>query len=145
MKEKDLYRAVDKLLPLGIHRQSMTGATATTNGTPDRYYDGLHGDLWVEYKMLATMPRNGVVVGKFTPLQLAWMERRYRNSTNLPHGPNVIGVVGLPNRKAVIQRSLTEWREGSRIETAVTIREVSEWIQNRCGASSARSPLSRPM
>lgn len=133
MREKDLYRAIDKLLPKTIHRQSMTGAAMTGNGVPDRYYDGPRGDLWVEYKMLTAMPRSGLAVGAYTPLQLAWMERRFDKPKNPVHAPNIVGVVGLPNRTAVIQQTPTEWRTGSTINTAKSLKEVAEWIHAMCG------------
>ena len=133
MKEKDLYRAIDKMLPKTIHRQSMTGASTTTNGTPDRYYDGPIGDLWVEYKQLSSMPRSGVAKGAYTELQLFWMERRFKNSNRLAHDPNIVGIVGLPNRTAVIQRLPTEWREGTPVNTAKSLQEVANWIRVMCG------------
>jgi hypothetical protein len=135
VKEKDLYRAIDKLLPDEMFHQSMTGAAMTGNGVPDRYYDGPGGDLWVEYKMLKNIPRSKIVVGAYTALQLHWMERRYRNSID----QNVVGIVGLPNRTAVIQHSPKEWREGSPITNAMTIKEVAAWITDFCSLAPARS------
>lgn len=139
MKEKDLIAAVNRGLPNNFHSQSMTMGSLTHNGTPDRYYDGGPFDLWVEYKMLDAMPRSRLVGGVdankkgcYSPNQYRWMERRYRHSLNLPHGPNVVGIVGLPNRTAVIQRTPTEWREGSSIDLAIPIKEVSAWIFGFC-------------
>lgn len=136
--EKDLIKAVNKPLPKSIHHQSMTGASMTHNGIPDQYYDGSLRDLWIEYKMLSAMPRSGLVGfvdkkkrGCYSPLQYEWMERRYRNS--LPHGrPNVVGIVGLPNRTAVIQTTPAEWREGSPITSALPLEAISAWITEFC-------------
>ena len=141
MKEKQLYAAINKLLPVPFHSQAMTGASMHSNGTPDRYYDPEGGnDLWVEYKQLTSIPRSGVVIGDYTALQLRWMERRYRNS--LAHGrPNQVGIVGLPNRTAVIQRTPAEWREGSPLNEALSLKEVAAWIAEFClhySVSSAR-------
>lgn len=130
MLEKQLIANIVKLLPKTIHSQSMTGSSMTYNGTPDRYFDGPKADLWVEFKMLKSMPRDRVVKGNFSALQLQWMERRYKN---LPHAPNVVGIVGLPNRTAVLQLSPTEWRNGSPVETARTLREIATWVQNFTG------------
>jgi hypothetical protein len=141
MREKDLYRTIDRPLPQSIHRQSMTGSSMTMTGTVDRYYDGDRSDLWVEYKMLKSMPRSGVVIGDYTQRQLHWMERRYNNS--LPHGrTNVVGIVGLPNRKAVVQTTPTEWREGSPVSAAIDLKEVSAWICDFCLLSPVSSTLS---
>jgi hypothetical protein len=125
MREKDLIAAIHRRVRKDLHHQSMTSASLTHNGTPDQYYDGPVRDFWIEYKMLKSMPRSGVVVGAYTEKQLAWMMRRYDNSLNLLHGPNVFGIVGLPNRSAVIQRNPTEWREGTPLSTAISFKEVA--------------------
>lgn len=144
MLEKDLIKAVNKKLPKPFHSQSMTGASMHTNGTPDRYYDPENGryDLWAEYKMLDAMPRSGLVgfvhatkKGCYSPLQFAWMERRYKNS--LAHGrPNTVGIVGLPNRTVVLQTTPTEWREGSPVGMAIDLEELAAWITEFCFQSS---------
>lgn len=130
MREKDLIAAIHRQLRKDLHHQSMTSASLTHNGTPDQYYDGPIRDFWIEYKMLKSMPRSGMVIGAFTELQLRWMERRYNNSKHLPHGPNIFGIVGLPNRSAVIQRTPTEWREGTPLSSAISLREVSACLDS---------------
>jgi hypothetical protein len=130
MLEGGLRKSINSKLPRIIHRQSMTNASLSCNGTPDDYYDGPARDFWIEWKMLKSLPRSGIVVGDYSPLQLHWMERRYRNSNHLPHGPNMLGIVGLPNRKAVIQRTPTEWREGSPLTEAISLGEVTAWVTN---------------
>lgn len=138
MKESGLIAAVNR--PLVLYSHSNTGSSMNTNGLPDRYYDGPAGDLWVEFKMLQHMPRNSTVVGEYSALQLKWMKRRYVYSGFVP---NVIGVVGLPNRTAVIQRTPEEWEGGSHVSVAVPLKEVSIWIQEVCSDSSARLRLLR--
>ena len=134
MRERQLIDAVNRGVPKSIHRQSLTGASMTSNGTPDYLYDGPGGLLFVEYKQLKSMPRSGVVVGALTELQCMWLERRYNNS--LAHRPNASVVVGLPNRTAVIQRTPTEWRNGTPITSAVALKEVSVWIEEFCSQHS---------
>lgn len=139
MNEKQLIAAVLRQLPDTIHSQSMTFGSLSTRGTPDRYFDGPLRDFWVEFKMLRAMPRSGIVKGDYSELQLRWMTRRYANSvksctyTGLPKentpASNMFGVVGLPNRTAVIQRTPTEWRNGSPIGEAMTIKEVASCLE----------------
>jgi hypothetical protein len=138
--ERRLIDAVHRGLPREIHKQSNTSGAATFNGIPDYYYDGPKSDLWVEYKALESMPRSGMVGGVdakkrgcYSPLQNQWMERRWRNSQNLLPVPNVVGIVGLPNRTAVIQTSPTDWREGSSITQAIPIQEVIAWLRSFTG------------
>lgn len=133
--ERRLIDAIHRRLPVAaIHRQSMTGSTGAMNGTPDYYYDGklgLGSDLWIEYKALTAMPRNGIVVGALTALQLAWLKRRYR-----PKMPNAAVIVGLPNRKVALQRTPAEWENGTAVETAISLEEAAQWITDFCSQSS---------
>ena len=127
MRERQLYEAVNRRIPKTVHHQGMTGASMVCNGTPDRYYDGVVRDLWVEYKMLRSLPRSGVAVGDYTPLQLRWMTRRWER------GKNVIGVVGLPGRVACIQLSPDEWKLGTEVASALSLDQVAQWIVDYCG------------
>lgn len=133
MTESTLIKAVNRGIPKSIHHQSMTGATMTSNGVPDRYYDGPRRDLWVEFKLRTAMPRDGLVGGVdnskngcYRTLQYEWMLRRWGNCFGVRS--NVIGVIGLPNKMAVIQTEPEQWMHGSPVQAAVSIREVSEWI-----------------
>jgi len=130
--ETRLIEAVNKRLPKRFHSQSLTYASQSCVGTPDRYYDPEGGnDLWAEYKQLKAMPRSRIVIGEYSPMQIRWMTRRYNNS--LAHGrPNIVGIVGLPNRKACIQQTPTEWREGSPVETAMDLEDIAAWITAFC-------------
>lgn len=130
--ERRLIDAVHRNLPKSVHRQSNTMVSLTTNGTPDYYYDGEEGDLWVEYKALTAMPRSGIVVGDYTALQMRWLMRRWK------HGKNAVGIVGLPNRTAVIQRGALELQEGTPVRDARPIKEIAQWIFDFCGSSSDR-------
>lgn len=138
--ERRLIDAVHRGLPKDLHKRSNTSGSMTSNGIPDYYYDGPQGDLWVEYKALTAMPRSGLVggvdpkkVGCYSPLQYQWMERRWKNSQYLLPVPNVVGIVGLPNRMVVVQTTPTEWRERSPITQAISIPEVTAWLKKFTG------------
>lgn len=144
MIERAHINAVHRHLPPKdiLHRQSMTGAAMTTNGVPDYYYDPVANkhsyrdiwDLWVEYKAWPSMPRSGIVGGVdnkkrgyYSTLQYEWMERRWGN------GGNVMGMIGLPNKKIIVQKSPNEWKHGSLVESAITHKEAASLISNFCG------------
>lgn len=118
----------------------MTGATEANNGTPDDYFDGDSGDLWVESKVITSWPRNGIITvapipdtkkqprGRLTVLQAAWIKRRYEV------GGNAYVVLGLPDRKAVIIDGDTvydQWRR--EVLKPLTLKEVAAWIQEYSG------------
>lgn len=130
--ERRLIEAVHRHLPMSVLRQSMTTASLTTNGTPDYYYDrdDVEGDdLWVEYKALTAMPRSGIVAGDYSALQMRWLTRRWKR------GKNAVGIVGLPNRTAVIQCGPRELEAGTPAADARPIKEIAQWIFDFCGSS----------
>lgn len=147
MNEGQLIAAILRQLPDTWHAQSMTSASLTHRGTPDRYFDAPKRELWCEFKMLKAMPRSGVAVGDFSPLQLRWMDRRFRNAMGLTHldlgrdylaselgASNIFGIVGLPNKTAVIQRTPKEWREGTSVKTAMSLKEVAACLADFGGS-----------
>lgn len=132
--ERRLINAVHRHLPKSLHRQSMTMGSLTQNGTPDYFYDGAGRDLWIEYKALTAMPRNGIVFGAYTELQRRWMTRRWQ------HGKNAIGLVGLPNETAVLQLAPYAWEHGTPVSGALPIKDIALWISNFCGCSFDQPP-----
>lgn len=128
MRERQLIDAIHRRLPKTLHKQSMTSASLTHNGTPDYYYDGSTGDLWVEYKQLKAMPRNGMVEPfvLLTEHQQRWILRRYKI------GGNARIVVGLPNKAAVLAIP----KEGKfPADNALSYDEIAKWICEFCGCS----------
>lgn len=90
--EANFVDRVHRALPRSVFHQSM-GLTAT-NGTPDVYYEGKRGQLWVEYKWMETIPPvfNLVTSRKLSKLQLKWLLRCFDNNRHCavivgsPHG-----------------------------------------------------------
>jgi hypothetical protein len=94
VNEHQFTKAVVNKLPKDVHVQSMTMASLTTNGTPDRYID-YKVDLWAEFKMARTHGRNGYNVGDMlSGPQRLWLRRRFNA------GGNCVVVVGVPSDKA---------------------------------------------
>ena len=69
--------AINKLLPAEVYRQSMY--TPYSGGTPDMYYEGPKGCLWVEYKFLTSLPATIDVKKILSPLQNKWLQRANKN------------------------------------------------------------------
>lgn len=134
MLEKAHINAVQaQLKKLGLlHSQSMTYASLSMNGTPDRYYDGRVNDLWIEYKRLTAMPRSGIVVGNYSPQQLDWMKRRWLHSPT----HNVWGAVGLPNRTICLQQVPGQWIDGTPVTAAITHAQLAQLIWDFCHGST---------
>jgi hypothetical protein len=107
------------------------------SGTPDVYYSGDIGQLWVEYKFLPKTPRITrtsritEILPELTPLQRRWLDHRYLE------GRNVAVILGTPDG-GVIYRD-QEWNTPLPI-TELTARIVSreavaQWITSQVGVS----------
>jgi hypothetical protein len=126
MTEKKFIKRVCDKLPAELHSQSMTYASLSTTGTPDRYFDGPQ-DLWIEFKKLKSNPLNGIVVGDFSDRQKQWLARRYK------HGKNAWGIVGLKcGTQGIIMRTPAAIRDGLPIEQALSIKQIAEAITEYC-------------
>ena len=148
MREKTLIKAIISRLPRNIHYQSMTMGSLTSNGTPDTYLDGPESDMWVEWKQLDAMPRDGLVggitpakarkKGCYTTQQYAWMERRWNN------GGNVWGAIGLPDGRVVVQLTPEQWRNKTSVTTAMTREQFMNHLVSFCtGLPYARTSPAR--
>lgn len=134
-------------LPAGssIHSQSMTFGSRSFAGTPDRYFDGPGGDLWVEFKYMPSVPRSGVIGGMdekkqgfYRAKQVAWLERRFKNNSTLEDigvtpvrritHHRVFGLVALPNNLVAVHTRPEEWRGGSRLHDALPREGVVDML-----------------
>lgn len=120
----------------GLYHHSNTYASLSGKGIPDSYVDGPTYDLWVEFKYLSSMPRSCLVGGVddkkrgcYSTKQFQWMKRRWEA------GGNAWGVVGLPNRTAVIQLYPEQWEHKSSALTAVPWSDVAARIKEFCAGA----------
>lgn len=102
-----------------------------TSGTPDVWYSGPKGDLWVEYKYLTSLPSlpRTVLKPALSARQALWLRREHL------HGRNVAVILGSP-KGAVVFRNL-EWEGGisladfqSRLQSRA---QTAQWIDEQCG------------
>lgn len=104
-------------------------------GTPDVYYSGDVGDLWVEYKFIERIPRSKEILPELTPRQSRWLNNRF------DEGRNVAVVLGTP-LGGVIYRN-KEWLTPLDTEafTALLIprKEVALWILSQVGVKQCTS------
>jgi hypothetical protein len=88
-------------------------------GTPDVYYEGEKGSMWVEFKWYPRQPKTITTFEKLTPLQTAWITRAYGN------GINVAIVAGCPNGAMIITELATDTEFPFVPQPE---KEVSQWI-----------------
>lgn len=99
------------------------------SGTPDVWYSGLLGDLWVEYKFLPKIPTRTEILPDCSPRQLKWLGNR------LDEGRNVAVVLGTPeggviyrDRAWLVPLSPDEFRK-----KMIGKVEIAGWIYSEVG------------
>ena len=102
-------------------------------GTPDVWYSGDRGDLWVEYKYIPTIPKRAELKPALSKLQAEWLAGRRTE------GRNMAVVVGCPEGCVVYTRgnwmrplSPDEFRA-----SLITRKQMADWIREDTGVSSA--------
>lgn len=123
-----------------VHRHlSRTYAEKMSNawraGTPDVWYSGVRGDLWIEYKYIARIPRSAEILPDLTPRQKRWLNNRF------DEGRNVAVVLGT-RTGGVIYRN-KEWMcplDHVTLTGRIVPRdEIARWIFSQVGASKCQS------
>jgi len=121
--ENTFIGKIHKLVPAAVYRMKTNNPYVA--GIPDCYYSGIGGDLWIEYKYIAKLPKNGVAEIALSALQRRWVEGR------AAEGRNVAVIVGSPEGVMIFDGAAfvpeemiaAHFRIGM-----VTIEEVAEWI-----------------
>jgi hypothetical protein len=97
------------------------------SGTPDVWYSGNKGDLWIEYKYLEQFPANKTIYPELTAQQARWLNNRYEEGRNVAVilGTKTGGVVYI-NKDWNIPYNTIELnaRILSRLEIATWINEL---------------------
>ena len=136
-KEASYIRAVHKHLSPEIYSEGI--ANPYRGGTPDRYFEGSHGCLWVEYKFEKLPPTIDLLhqTEKTKPilskLQQKWLECAHGNKQSVavivgsPEGGLILP--GLSWRKPVPRKSFRELMRPK--------KEIAHWIE-RCVLGGAK-------
>lgn len=106
-------------------------------GTPDVFYSGMKGDIWVEYKFIAKIPAKANMLPDLSQPQQEWCEARYRE------GRTVYVITGSP-AGGVIFRDL-EWMrpmEASEFRRRLlSKKDIALWIIDQVGVAACPSSL----
>lgn len=89
--------SVHKYLPKELHREKMNNPYSS--GTPDVYYSGNKGDLWIEYKFIPSIPARDTtaIIVDLSTLQKEWLFNRNKE------GRSVMVIVGCPEGGVVLE------------------------------------------
>lgn len=101
--ENTFIDAIHRHLAPSLHREKMNNPYSS--GTPDVWYSGVAGDLWLEYKFLPRVPQRGTVtpLKLLSPLQLRWLNERHTEG-------RTVGVcIGCPTGGLILRNK--RWEE----------------------------------
>lgn len=119
--ENRLIQAVSKLIPSTVYREKMHNPYR--GGTPDMWYSGRKGDLWVEWKWSSTQPK--LLRPALSELQKVWLRGRSAE------GRTVAVVVGLPTGCVWFQDA-KKWEKGLSTYRLETKAEIAKRIEAIC-------------
>jgi hypothetical protein len=91
--ESNFIARIHRRLTTDIYKQAM-GLTST-NGTPDYYYEGVNGCLWIEYKWYPEKPLTIDLTDKKKKPHLSALQRLWLNRA-IVNGVDAIVVAGYP-------------------------------------------------
>lgn len=116
-REGRFYEGVERKLPADVYREGM--ANPYRRGTPDRYYEGPGGALWVEYKYIDPLPST---LKSLSAHQQRWLRRAYE------HGVRVAVIVGTKNGGLWLPG--LQWQEPLEHKELKTKDELADLIQD---------------
>lgn len=130
--ENRFIAAVHRRIPQ-VYAEKMSNPWRS--GTPDVWYSGDQGDLWIEYKFIERIPRSEKILPDLTPLQSRWLNNRF------DEGRNVAVVLGTPTGGVIYRNK--EWLTpmghealAGRLESK---EEVARWILSQVGVKKCQS------
>jgi len=125
--ESNFIKRIHRKMNQEIYKQAM-GLTAT-NGTPDYYYEGDNGTLWVEYKWYDKEPAQVRLFDTTTKphlskLQQTWLKRATNN------GVKIAVVAGFPGGCFILYGNEWELTWSSKGAKFYTIKFTeSDWVE----------------
>ncbi len=127
--ESTFIRSVHKHLPLVYHEKMNN---PFRGGTPDVWYSGDLGDLWVEYKFLPHVPKR-TFTPALSPLQEHWLKCRYSENRR------VAVVVGTPEGGYILEGTAGWYPVDPSKNKMCSRPEIAQWIMLFTGASGCLS------
>ena len=110
--------------------------TPYTGGTPDMYYSGRSGDLWVEFKFIERIPKTVNVEPNVSGLQFDWLMGRHGE------GRNVALIVGCKTGGVIIRApAFCDPISPSEFVSRMLPRdEIAAWIREQTCAGVSIGP-----
>lgn len=122
--EANFIQRINKAIPKEVYREKMHNPYR--GGTPDVWYSGDYGDLWVEYKFISKEIKRSFKAD-LSALQIKWLRSRF------DEGRVVAVIVGYKGG-GVIFTHPDFWENTHDIGDLPLLSnsEISNWITNVC-------------
>lgn len=131
--ETSFIQGVHKHLPR-TYKEKMNNPYR--GGTPDVWYSGNKGDLWIEYKCIPRIPIKANILPDLSPNQQIWLSHRHAD------GRDVLVVVGVAKGGGVIYEHL-DWMQpltsAEFVARLTSKADIAAFILQRVGVSECRS------
>ena len=122
--ESSFIAGVHKHLPPGRRNPYwMKNHNVYTAGVWDIWYSGSRRSLWIEYKFIDRIPKDGIIIPKLSELQMQWGLDRQAEKQNL------VVVIGTKTGGFILGHP-NHWKNGllASVNPIYTRKEIAEWI-----------------
>jgi len=124
MNEHSFIRSMHRQLPTELYKWKINDNFQ--GGVADAYYSGSGGDLWVEYKYLAKLPKRPTTIVKIelTGQQKLWLRSRRKE------GRNIAVIIGSPQGHVILYDQLWEKEITAEefIKKCLTTKQIADTI-----------------
>ena len=108
------------------------------SGTPDVWYSGSKGDMWIEYKYVPYVPKSNEILADLSPRQRKWLNDR------MSEGRRVAVILGSPDGAVIYVNG--EWSKPLSttqvVERLLSRQAVAEWIREQVGETKCQDQSS---
>lgn len=143
-KEASFVQSINRYVPKEIHHEGLSNPFR--RGSPDRYYEGPHGHIWVEYKFIDHPPAFLEPWLTLTSdLQDVWLTRAHLNgqptAVIIGCGSDVRSAKGLilPGLRFKDSVPAEEFRAQMQNK-----KQIAEWITARCLRTTQEIVIGHP-
>jgi len=128
--ENQFIKGVHKYLKGGPYFEKMSNPWRS--GTPDVWYSGDKGDIWIEYKYVPYIPRSNEILPDLSPRQRKWLNDR------MSEGRRVAVILGSPDGAVIYVNG--QWNQplstAQVVERLVSRQSIASWIRDQVGETT---------
>lgn len=121
--ETNFIKKIHSRLDSCVYREKM--ANPYRGGTPDVYYEGHHGVLWVEYKYWRSIKRQFTPEEIVSPKQWFWIQRAHANNVN------IVTIIGYEDKGVIVYPDDEKILNSQFKQKLQTLADLALWIEGK--------------